>query len=210
MRDGPIDKEEEAEAVRSASVRARRFVWAAAHIDIVEYSVQLPEEDNVGIGVERERAFPAGGVEYNLLVHRLGEQAAFGPHPFHPSVKCVRVGSCIFHIFFTFYFIFLFIHQALTTPEKEKGGGGAGGSNYRRVSPGNAASRGGKQMSESLGTRDNAVRLRHVEPTRVPYDTLRRALHRFLTRCIGWRKNNHADHPISYQDTVIKTGNESI
>ena len=42
------------------------------------------------------------------------------------------------------------------------------------------------------------------------YDTLRRAHHRFLTRCIAWRKNNRADHPISYLDTLIKTGSESI
>ena len=42
------------------------------------------------------------------------------------------------------------------------------------------------------------------------YDTLRRAHHRFLTRCIGWRKHNRADHPISYLDTLIKTGSESI
>ena len=28
------------------------------------------------------------------------------------------------------------------------------------------------------------------------YDTLRRAHHSFLARCIGWRKNNHADHSI--------------
>ena len=42
------------------------------------------------------------------------------------------------------------------------------------------------------------------------YDTLRRAHHRFLTRCIGWRKHNRADHPISYLDTSIKTGSESI
>ena len=41
-------------------------------------------------------------------------------------------------------------------------------------------------------------------------DTLRRAHHRFLTRCIGWRKHNRADHPISYQYTLIKTGSESI
>ena len=46
--------------------------------------------------------------------------------------------------------------------------------------------------------------------SRCYYDTLRRAHHRFLTRCIGWRKNNHADHPISYLDTLIKTGSESI
>ena len=42
------------------------------------------------------------------------------------------------------------------------------------------------------------------------YDTLRRAHHRFLTRCIGWRKHNRADHPISYLDTLIKTGSGSI
>ena len=34
------------------------------------------------------------------------------------------------------------------------------------------------------------------------YDTLRRAHHRFFTRCIGWRKHNRADHPISYLDTL--------
>ena len=42
------------------------------------------------------------------------------------------------------------------------------------------------------------------------YDTLRRAHHRFSTRCIGWRKHNRADHPISYLDTLVKTGSESI
>ena len=42
------------------------------------------------------------------------------------------------------------------------------------------------------------------------YDTLRRAHHRFLTRCIGWRKHNRADHPISYLDTLLKTGSENI
>ena len=42
------------------------------------------------------------------------------------------------------------------------------------------------------------------------YDTLRRAHHRFLTRCIGWRNHKRADHPISYLDTLIKTGSESI
>ena len=42
------------------------------------------------------------------------------------------------------------------------------------------------------------------------YFTLRRAHHSFLTRCIGWRKHNRADHPISYLDTLIKTGSESI
>ena len=41
-------------------------------------------------------------------------------------------------------------------------------------------------------------------------DTLRRAHHRFLTRCIGWLKNSRAGHPISYLDALIKTGSESI
>ena len=47
-------------------------------------------------------------------------------------------------------------------------------------------------------------------PRACHYDTLRRARHRFLTRCIGWRKHNRADHPISYLDTLLKTGSESI
>ena len=34
-------------------------------------------------------------------------------------------------------------------------------------------------------------------PRACHYDTLRRAHHRFLTRCIDWRKHNRADHPIS-------------
>ena len=47
-------------------------------------------------------------------------------------------------------------------------------------------------------------------PRACHYDTLRRARHRFLTPCIGRRKHNRADHPISYLDTLIKTGSESI
>ena len=47
-------------------------------------------------------------------------------------------------------------------------------------------------------------------PRACHYDTLRRAHHRLLTRCIGWRKHNRADHPISYLDTLVKTGSESI
>ena len=42
------------------------------------------------------------------------------------------------------------------------------------------------------------------------YDTLRRAHHRFLTRCIGWRKHNRAVYPITYLDTLIQMGSESI
>ena len=41
-------------------------------------------------------------------------------------------------------------------------------------------------------------------------DMLRRARHSLMTRCNGWRNSNHADHPISYLDTLIKTGSESI
>ena len=47
-------------------------------------------------------------------------------------------------------------------------------------------------------------------PRACHYDTLRRAHHRCLTRCIGWQKHNRADHPISYLDTLIKTKSESI
>ena len=47
-------------------------------------------------------------------------------------------------------------------------------------------------------------------PRACHYDTLRRAHHRFLTRCIGWRKHNRAGHLISYLDMLLKTGSESI
>ena len=47
-------------------------------------------------------------------------------------------------------------------------------------------------------------------PRACHYDTLRRAHHRFLTRCIGWRKHNRVDHPTSYLDTFVKKGSESI
>ena len=47
-------------------------------------------------------------------------------------------------------------------------------------------------------------------PRTCHYDTLRRAHHSFLTHCIGWRKHNRADHPISYLDTLIKTAMESM
>ena len=47
-------------------------------------------------------------------------------------------------------------------------------------------------------------------PRACHYETLRRAHHRFLTRCIGWRKHNRADHPIFYLNTLLKTGSKSI
>ena len=47
-------------------------------------------------------------------------------------------------------------------------------------------------------------------PRACHYNTLRRAHHRLLTRCIDWRKHIRADHPISYLDTLLITGSESI
>ena len=47
-------------------------------------------------------------------------------------------------------------------------------------------------------------------PRACHYDTPHGVHHRFLTRCIGWRKHNRADHPISYLDTLVKTEIESI
>ena len=47
-------------------------------------------------------------------------------------------------------------------------------------------------------------------PRACHYDTLRRAHHRFLTRRTDWRKHKRADHTISYLDTLIKSGGESI
>ena len=40
-------------------------------------------------------------------------------------------------------------------------------------------------------------------PRACHYDRLRRAHHRFLTRCIGWRKHKRADPPISHLDTLL-------
>ena len=80
----------------------------------------------------------------------------------------------------------------------------------RTVRPTERSPRAQNPDANSHGTRDNAARLRHVDPRACHYDTLRRAHHRFLTRCIGWRKHNRADHPISCLDTLVKTGSESI
>ena len=43
-------------------------------------------------------------------------------------------------------------------------------------------------------------------PRALHYYTLRRAHYSFLPRCIGWRKNDRADHPISYLDTLYQDG----
>ena len=47
-------------------------------------------------------------------------------------------------------------------------------------------------------------------PRACHYNTLRRIHHSFLTRGIGWRKKNQTYHPVSFLDTLIKTGSESI
>ena len=47
-------------------------------------------------------------------------------------------------------------------------------------------------------------------PRACQYDTLRQAHHSFLTRCIGCRKINRTDHPISCLDTLMKPGRESL
>ena len=80
----------------------------------------------------------------------------------------------------------------------------------RTVRPTERPARAQNPDAQSRRARDNAVRLRHVEPACVPLRHAARAHHNFVTHCIGWRKNNRADHPISYLDTLIKTGSESI
>ena len=47
-------------------------------------------------------------------------------------------------------------------------------------------------------------------PCACHYDTMCRDHHGFLTRCIGWRKHNRADHPISYLGTLVEPESESI
>ena len=80
----------------------------------------------------------------------------------------------------------------------------------RTVRPTERSPRAQNTDAKSRGTRGNTVRLRHVEPARLPLRHTAPSHHRFLARCIGWRKHNRADHPISYLDTLIKTGSEGI
>ena len=63
------------------------------------------------------------------------------------------------------------------------------------------------QNPDAKSRSNNAVRLRHVEPARVP---LRHAAPSPPHVLDDWRKHKPADHPISYLDTLIKTGSESI
>ena len=68
--------------------------------------------------------------------------------------------------------------------------------------------------TKSRGTRDNAVRLRHVEPTCVPLRHAAPSLPQQVLDSlhpVDETTINCADHPISYLlDTLIKTGSESI
>ena len=47
-------------------------------------------------------------------------------------------------------------------------------------------------------------------PRSCHYDALHRAHQTPLTRCIGLRNHSRTHHPISYLDTLVKTGSESI
>ena len=70
------------------------------------------------------------------------------------------------------------------------------------------------ELKTQMPTPDVREKMLHGCVTQSPhachYNTLRRAHHSFLTRCIGWRKHYHANSPISNLDTLIKTGSESI
>ena len=81
----------------------------------------------------------------------------------------------------------------------------------RTVRPTERSPRAQNPDAKSRGTRTMLYGCVMWSPGACHYDTLRRAHHRFLTRCIGWRKHNRADHPIFYLDTLlVKTGSESI
>ena len=80
----------------------------------------------------------------------------------------------------------------------------------RTVRPTERSPRAQNTDAKSRGPRDMLYNCVTWSPRACHHDTLRRAHHRFLTRCIGWRTHNRADHPISYLDTLIKTGSESI
>ena len=81
----------------------------------------------------------------------------------------------------------------------------------RTVRPTERSPRAQDPDAKSRDTRDNAVRLRHVEPARVPLRHAALSPPQVLdSLCIGWQNNNIADHPISYLDTLLKTGSESI
>ena len=80
----------------------------------------------------------------------------------------------------------------------------------RTVRPTKRSPRAQNPDATSRGTRTMLYGCVTWSPRACHYGTLHRTHHRFLTRCIGWRKHNRADHPISYLNKLMKTGSESI
>ena len=80
----------------------------------------------------------------------------------------------------------------------------------RTVRPTERSPRAQNPDAKSRGTRDNAVRLRHVEPARMPLRHVAPSPPQVLDSLHGCRKHNRVDHSISYLDTLLKTGSESI
>ena len=80
----------------------------------------------------------------------------------------------------------------------------------RIVRPTERSPRGQNPDAKSRDTRDNAVRLRHVETARVPLRHAAPSPPQVLDSLHRLAKHNRADHPISYLDTLVKMGSESI
>ena len=80
----------------------------------------------------------------------------------------------------------------------------------RTVRPTECFPRAQNQDAKSRGTRDNAVRLRHVEPARVSLRHAAPSPPQVLDSLHRLAKAQSRDQPISYLDPLIKTGSESI
>ena len=76
----------------------------------------------------------------------------------------------------------------------------------RTVKPIDRPPRAQNPDAKSRGTRDNAVRLSYVEPARVPVRHAAPSSPQVLDLLHRLAKAQRADHPISYMDTLIKTG----
>ena len=102
-----------------------------------------------------------------------------------------------------------------TCPSRSTGayathGAAFGSAHPRTVRPTERSPRAQNPDAKSRGTRDNAVRLRHEEPAHVPLLHAAPSPPQVLNSLHRWRKRNRADHPISYLDTLPKTGSETI
>ena len=80
----------------------------------------------------------------------------------------------------------------------------------RTVRPTDRSPRAQNPDAKSRGTRNNAVRLRRVEPERVPLRHAAPSPPHVLDSLHRLAKHNRADYPISYLNTPLKTGSESI